>query len=286
MDIYRRARFPSVSRRGSARGSAALAGLAGVLVFLVVAMVYLAGQNSMTLGDIPSLLTTIPLWFYIAIGVVAAAFAGVALREPKPSAEGDVESAPSSRPRVEPRVEVFEPQFGLGVPTAVAGREVVVSNPIPPKPVILARPAVAPAMKTTFASKKTAPPKPSVPPMAIRPAIPTESKSLVKTESLVESSSVVNPESPPFSAPEPEPAPEPAPARVPDPAPAIEPRPAEVRSRTPEPDVLADEPAASEPMPEPEVALEDLESWLEETSPEALAARKKRLVRHRAEPRA
>jgi len=247
----------SVSRREPRRGGAIKA-LAVVLGLLVVLFLYVAWQDALTPWDLPALLTSIPLWFYIAVLSVVAIFAASFAREgilasrsaakasaaraarARPVGPAPEKTVPASRAPSPPREKRMVIDF---VPVVKA-----VSKEVPPA--VGAEPDDVPVV--TASTKAD-------------PAVnkwPTETVPLGK---------------PPRD-------------RVAKAAPPVEPAPIDVTAAIPEPylgpelesgpEPIASAPVESTPLTiasaPPDTLLGRLMSWLDETNPEAVTKRRNR----------
>ena len=95
-----------MSQREPRRGGA-IKGLAALLGLLLILLLYLAWQDSISPLELPALMLAIPLWFYLAVLSVAVVFAAAFTREglKHAAASAAEKSAPTPAERV--RVQVF-----------------------------------------------------------------------------------------------------------------------------------------------------------------------------------
>ena len=86
-----------MSQREPRRGGA-IKGLAALLGLLVVLLVYLAWQDSISPLELPALLLAIPLWFYLTVLGVAVVFAAAFTREGLKTSTANGSRTPASTP--------------------------------------------------------------------------------------------------------------------------------------------------------------------------------------------
>jgi hypothetical protein len=238
-----------VTRRATRRGGA-LKGLAAVLAFLVVLFLYLSWQGGMTPEGFLALLVAIPIWFYIAVLSVGVVFVASLARE---SAMASRSAAKAAATRSDRRAPSRHASPSTSSSSAVPPREKphrMVIDFVPVKP---GTSAVSAAVAGSSEEEPVVSDSPEE-----APAVnvwPTETIPLGKP--------------PRERAPRPSPPPDPAPVAI---APAIpEPYLGPELESGPEPIAASSMDAAAVNGP-PDTLLGRLMNWLDETSPEAVAA--------------